>query len=173
MCAQPSSSSNATIRGGNGAQNALGQFALCRLTLALDWTVNAMSGDVPEGSLETTWQAKLSYDRRLMNASMSAPDPPLCDLQYTRLVGLRRSLASFSPADASRSHRLGAGCAMLRLGNRGDHRIRDAAAANTRRPRDRLRQAYNKLTLVTAARLYNARPAAAPDQANAQDRAAR
>src|SRR5262250_1090407 len=29
-----------------------------------------------------------------MNASMSAPDPPLCDLQYTRLVGLRRSLAS-------------------------------------------------------------------------------
>jgi len=52
------------IRGGNGAQNALGQFALCRLTLALDWTVNATSGDVPEGSLETTWQAKLSYDRR-------------------------------------------------------------------------------------------------------------
>jgi hypothetical protein len=29
-----------------------------------------------------------------MNASMSAPDPPLCDLQYTGLVGLRRSLAS-------------------------------------------------------------------------------
>jgi hypothetical protein len=29
-----------------------------------------------------------------MCASMSAPDPPLCDFQYTRLVGLRRSLAS-------------------------------------------------------------------------------
>src|SRR6516164_4164439 len=28
-----------------------------------------------------------------MNASMSAPDPPLCDLQYTR-IGVRRSLAS-------------------------------------------------------------------------------
>ena len=46
------------IRRGNGTQNALGQFALCRLTLALDWTVNAMSGDVPEGSLETTWQGQ-------------------------------------------------------------------------------------------------------------------
>src|SRR5215470_17172514 len=93
MCAQISSSSNATVRGGNGAQNASGQFALCRLTLALDWTVNAMSGDVPEGSLETTWQGQAVVCPSSMNASMSAPDPPLCDLQYTRLVGLRRSLA--------------------------------------------------------------------------------
>ena len=76
----------------HGAQNALGMLGPS-ITLALDWTVERHE-DVREGSLETTWRAKLSYDRRSMNESTSAPDPPLCDSQYTRLVGLRRSLAS-------------------------------------------------------------------------------
>ena len=31
----------------------------------LDQTVSAMSGDVPGGSLETTWRAELSFDRLL------------------------------------------------------------------------------------------------------------
>ena len=51
-----------------------------------------LSGDVPEGSLETAWRSKLSFGR-LCDALMSEPSPPLCVAYSTRLVGLRRSLA--------------------------------------------------------------------------------
>src|SRR5215467_7072856 len=49
-----------------------------------------------------------------MNASMSAPDPPLCDLQYTRLVGLRRSLARHLSPSPQEFHRMAAGVRYFR-----------------------------------------------------------
>ena len=56
-------------------------------------TVVALSGDVPVGSLEQARQAELVFDRH-RSALLSEPSLPLCERQYTRLVGLRRSLAS-------------------------------------------------------------------------------
>ena len=80
-------------RGGNGVLNASGEAAAPFATL--DKTVSAFVGDVPGGSLE-----RLGKPSRILtvicNASMSEPRHPLCRRYHTRLVGLRRSLASNS-----------------------------------------------------------------------------
>ena len=84
-------------RGGNGVLNASGEAAAPFATL--DKTVSAFVGDVPGGSLE-----RLGKPSRILtvicNASMSEPRHPLCRRYHTRLVGLRRSLASFRSGNA-------------------------------------------------------------------------
>jgi hypothetical protein len=50
------------------------------MTITLDWTVECPEWRYPRREL--LGKAKLLYDRHLMNASISVPDPPLCDRQY-------------------------------------------------------------------------------------------
>jgi hypothetical protein len=64
------------------------------LFATLDETVSALWGDVPGGSLERTWPAKPLFDRRMYRVDeCREPRHLLCRKHYTRLVGLRRSLA--------------------------------------------------------------------------------
>src|ERR1700738_2114143 len=65
---------------------------LCSVCDAGSQTVSALKGDVPGGSLERLGEPS-RYLTVVWNASMSAPRHPLCEGYYTRLVGLRRSLA--------------------------------------------------------------------------------
>src|ERR1700730_194164 len=66
---------------------------LCSVCDAGSQTVSALKGDVPGGSLERLGEPS-RYLTVVWNASMSEPRHPLCEGYYTRLVGLRRSLAS-------------------------------------------------------------------------------
>src|SRR6202048_176045 len=65
---------------------------LCSVCDAGSQTVSALKGDVPGGSLERLGEPS-RYLTVVWNASMSEPRHPLCEGYYTRLVGLRRSLA--------------------------------------------------------------------------------
>src|SRR6202047_4028691 len=95
ICAQNIPSSDATPRGGNHESNASGDASAPFATL--DQTVSALKGDVPGGSLERLGEPS-RYLTVVWNASMSEPRHPLCEGYYTRLVGLRRSLARSSPS---------------------------------------------------------------------------
>src|SRR3984893_181638 len=68
---------------------------LCSVCDAGSQTVSALKGDVPGGSLERLGEPS-RYLTVVWNASMSEPRHPLCEGYYTRLVGLRRSLARYS-----------------------------------------------------------------------------
>src|SRR6202140_3496440 len=68
---------------------------LCSVCDAGSQTVSALKGDVPGGSLERLGEPS-RYLTVVWNASMSEPRHPLWEGYYTRLVGLRRSLASCS-----------------------------------------------------------------------------
>src|SRR3984893_195247 len=91
ICARTILSSDATHRGGNRESNTSGDASA--LFATLDQTVSALKGDVPGGSLERLGEPS-RYLTVVWNASMSEPRHPLCEGYYTRLVGLRRSLAS-------------------------------------------------------------------------------
>src|ERR1700738_4616708 len=65
---------------------------LCSVCDAGSQTVSALKGDVPGGSLERLGEPSRSLTVA-WHASMSEPRHPLCEGYYTRLVGLRRSLA--------------------------------------------------------------------------------
>src|SRR6202022_128680 len=67
---------------------------LCSVCDAGSQTVSALKGDVPGGRLERLGEPS-RYLTVVWNASMSEPRHPLCEGYYTRLVGLRRSLASY------------------------------------------------------------------------------
>ena len=49
----------------------------------VDQTVSAMNGDVPGGSLETAWLAKLLFDRRLKSADERAESSAMVEAFYT------------------------------------------------------------------------------------------
>src|ERR1700726_4404881 len=72
---------------------------LCSVCDAGSQTVSALKGDVPGGSLERLGEPS-RYLTVVWNASMSEPRHPLCEGYYTRLVGLRRSLASLGERSA-------------------------------------------------------------------------
>src|ERR1700730_15316463 len=75
-------------------QSRMEHFRRCLRSFAtLDQTVSALKGDVPGGSLERLGEPS-RYLTVVWNASMSEPRHPLCEGYYTRLGGLRRSLAS-------------------------------------------------------------------------------
>src|ERR1700738_1559757 len=65
---------------------------LCSVCDAGSQTVSALKGDVPGGSLERLGEPS-RYLTVVWNASMSERRHPLGEGYYTRLVGLRRSLA--------------------------------------------------------------------------------
>src|ERR1700724_3243694 len=76
---------------------------LCSVCDAGSQTVSALKGDVPGGSLERLGEPS-RYLTVVWNASMSEPRHPLCEGYYTRLVGLRRSLASHHNASTLTDH---------------------------------------------------------------------
>src|SRR6202023_3142156 len=98
ICARTILSSDATHRGGNRESNTSGDASA--LFATLDQTVSALKGDVPGGSLERLGEPS-RYLTVVWNASMSEPRHPLCEGYYTRLVGLRRSLASLGASNAN------------------------------------------------------------------------
>src|ERR1700686_4928062 len=87
---------------------------LCSVCDAGSQTVSALKGDVPGGSLERLGEPS-RYLTAVWNASMREPRHPLCEGYYTRLVGLRRSLASFCDLKEAQFYRV----ALMKRGDCG------------------------------------------------------